>query len=264
LHYRTCIYAISAINALRFINLNRIAQLADFFIALARAQGIPARELEGAAFSTSPELKPLSLSQDILHAWPEYYDEQKQSWIQVDPTWANTTGGIDYFNKLDLNHFVFVIHGSDPLKPPPAGSYKKSDSSKKDIFFIPTEPQNFPKPDIQSTIFSESDKISLTIKNNSGVGLSGPLALDFNNQTIYKNNIILAAFEVKTLSIPISISDSNKIILTINNIEYPFDDQKQKYKPNFFVATSIIFLFLAFFIWSLYLRRKKQNTPIYW
>ncbi|MBI2641056.1 transglutaminase domain-containing protein [Candidatus Roizmanbacteria bacterium] len=102
-------------------------EFTDLFIALARAKGIRAREIEGYGFSQDPQIRPLSLLSDILHSWPEYYDSVKKVWIPVDPTWENTSG-IDYFSSLDLNHIAFAIHGEDPEYPLPAGSYKVEDS----------------------------------------------------------------------------------------------------------------------------------------
>ena len=83
-------------------------EFTDLFIAITRAAGIPAREVEGFAFTDNQKQRPLSLVQDILHAWPEYYDDTRQMWIMVDPTWGNSTGGVDYFDVLDFDHFAFV------------------------------------------------------------------------------------------------------------------------------------------------------------
>ena len=113
----------------------------DLFIAIARAAGIPAREIEGYAYTENPQLQPLSLVADVLHAWPEYYDKNKGAWIPIDPTWGSTTGGVDYFNKLDLRHFTFVAHGetnpdggeSDTMPYPP-GSYKLGPNPQKDVY----------------------------------------------------------------------------------------------------------------------------------
>lgn len=107
-------------------------EFTDLFIALARAAGIPARELDGYAYTSNPILRPLSLSKDILHAWPEYWNEQK-GWVMVDPTWENTTGGVDYFSKLDLSHLVFAIKGASSVLPVPAGSYKYSGKDSHDV-----------------------------------------------------------------------------------------------------------------------------------
>ena len=88
-------------------------EFTDLFIAIAREKGIYSREIQGYGFSLDQKLQPLSLSSDILHAWPEYYDTKTESWIAVDPTWENTSG-INYFSSFDLNHIVFVIHGKKP------------------------------------------------------------------------------------------------------------------------------------------------------
>lgn len=127
-------------------------EFTDLFIAIARAAGIPAREINGYAYTENPEIQPLSLVNDVLHAWPEYYDSQRGAWIPIDPTWASTTGGIDYFNKLDLRHFAFVIHGEDSTKPYPAGSYKLGANPQKDVFvsFGSLPQEKITKPEIKA------------------------------------------------------------------------------------------------------------------
>lgn len=122
-------------------------EFTDLFIAMARANHIPARRLTGYAYTQNNSLRPLSLINDILHAWPEYYDSDQQQWIQVDPTWTNTTGGVNYFDQFDLNHLVFAINGNNSSTPYPAGSYKDDGSDGKDVevsfgeTFTPTPPQ---------------------------------------------------------------------------------------------------------------------------
>lgn len=91
-------------------------EFTDLFVALSRAAGVPARELDGFAYSSNRTIRPLSLARDLLHAWPEYFDETR-GWIMVDPTWENTSGGVDYFNKFDLNHIVLAIKGSSSETP---------------------------------------------------------------------------------------------------------------------------------------------------
>jgi transglutaminase-like putative cysteine protease len=109
----------------------------DLFVALARAKGIPARGLVGFAYTDNANLRPTKveglIDTTVLHAWPEYYDDTKGRWIQVDPTWGSTTGGIDYFNKLDTNHFVFAINGTKSTSPIPAGGYKTSENQTDDV-----------------------------------------------------------------------------------------------------------------------------------
>lgn len=107
---------LGAITVLNNPNSAVCMEFTDLFIALARGAGVPARELDGFAYSLNKNLRPLSLNKDLLHAWPEYFDEEK-GWIMVDPTWENTSGGVDYFNKFDLNHLVLAIRGVSSKTP---------------------------------------------------------------------------------------------------------------------------------------------------
>lgn len=125
---------LGAIEALSEPSNATCMEFTDLFIAIARAAGIPAREINGFAYTQNPKIQPLSLVNDVLHSWPEYWDFQNQMWIQIDPTWASTTGGVDYFSKLDLRHFAFVIHGLDSVKPYTPGSYKLGPNPQKDVF----------------------------------------------------------------------------------------------------------------------------------
>ena len=101
-------------------------EFTDTFVALARSAG----EVNGYAHTTNSNLKPLGLETDVLHSWPEYYDKNQETWVAIDPTWGKTTGGIDYFNKMDFSHLAFVIHGQESSYPYPAGAYKKDLNEK--------------------------------------------------------------------------------------------------------------------------------------
>jgi transglutaminase-like putative cysteine protease len=125
---------LGALGALQNPNSAVCREFTDLFIALARAAHIPAREVDGFAYTDNPDQRPISQEKDILHVWPEYYDSQKQTWIMVDPTWGSTTGGVDYFNTMDFDHFAFVIKGESSTMPIPAGSYKlANDPASKDV-----------------------------------------------------------------------------------------------------------------------------------
>ena len=106
-------------------------EFTDLFIAVTRAMGIPAREINGYAFTSEGSDKPISISLqggDTLHSWAEFYDPYN-GWVQVDPTWG-TTSGLDYFTKLDTNHFAFVRKGISSEHPYSAGTYRFSDNEK--------------------------------------------------------------------------------------------------------------------------------------
>jgi hypothetical protein len=156
-------------------------EFTDLFIALARAAGIPAREINGFAYTQNSKERPLSLVKDVLHAWPEYYDEDLQTWVMVDPTWSNTTGGVDYFYTLDFDHFAFAIKGISSSYPVPAGGYKTSENdNSKDINvelgdIFPVQPQTL----ILSENFADSyfsgfaPQGEIIISNNSRI-ISSP------------------------------------------------------------------------------------------
>ena len=153
-------------------------EFTDLFVTLARAKGIPAREIEGYAYTNNPKIKPVSANTDILHAWPQYYDTKKQSWINIDPTWGKTTNGIDYFNDLDLNHFILVIHGLDSENPPPPGSYKNTDSAKTvEINFADKELLQDLNP---PTIEIKKDTVAITNKTPGTLTQIQIIAPDLN------------------------------------------------------------------------------------
>lgn len=124
---------LGALEALKNKDSALCTEFSDLLVTILRAAGIPAREINGYAYTTNDKLRPLSLKQDVLHSWVEYYDEDKGQWVPIDPTWGNTTGGMDFFNKLDLSHFVFVRHGVKSDYPFPAGSYSEK-AKEKNVF----------------------------------------------------------------------------------------------------------------------------------
>lgn len=152
-------------------------EFTDLFLAIARAAGIPARELVGYAHTTNAKLRPLSLVTDVLHAWPEYFDKEKNLWVPVDPTWGNTTGGVDYFSVFDFNHIVFAIHGSSSSQPLPAGFYRQGGKEGKDVSveFLETPPTKqtvslIPRiefPTVVTAGFGASGVV--TVENTAGV-----------------------------------------------------------------------------------------------
>lgn len=160
---------LGAVNAISNPSSALCTEFTDTFIAIARAAGIPAREINGYAFSDNESLQPLSLVTDVLHSWPEYWDAERKTWISVDPTWEKTTGGVDYFNTMDLKHIAFAIHGKDDTFPYPAGSYKLGAYPEKnvevDVSSIPEVKDSKPiinvKPLGGFPLFSQRYKVSL-------------------------------------------------------------------------------------------------------
>lgn len=214
-------------------------EFTDLFIALSRAAGIPARELDGFAYTANTTLRPLSLAKDVLHAWPEYWDETR-GWVMVDPTWENTTGGVDYFDKLDLNHFTFAIKGRSSASPIPAGSYKYTGQNSQDV-----------KVQLSDNDFLGKPQLGVQIENSSPIwaGFPGKVAVNISNvgNAVYPQDslsvtaaklIVLGGetqnmgpvapfgaasfdFNVRTRSLFDSFSD--QIVVTIGNKKYTKD-----------------------------------------
>lgn len=176
---------LGALQALSYPQNAICMEFTDLFIALARAAGIPAREINGYAYTTNEKLTPLSLNTDVLHAWPEYYDEEKKAWIPVDPTWEKTTGGIDYFRKIDLNHFAFVIHGENSEFPLPVGSYKNSEIQEKNIQVTFGEYEE-EKPAELKVEFDLPEKIYWGIKNKGQIVIK-----NLGSDAVYNLNVNL-------------------------------------------------------------------------
>lgn len=169
-------------------------EFTDLFIALTRAAGIPSRELDGFAYTANNTLRPLSLTKDILHAWPEYFDD-RLGWVMVDPTWEQTTG-VDYFHKLDLNHFVFAIKGSSSSTPVAAGSYKFKGQDSQDVKVSLSDndflgkPQIFVQIDAPDRIWAGfPGKVNVKITNSgNAIYPSDSLHLTANNLLILNAN----------------------------------------------------------------------------
>ncbi|BCX14879.1 MAG: hypothetical protein KatS3mg088_562 [Patescibacteria group bacterium] len=198
-------------------------EFTDLFVAILRAKGIPAREINGYAYTENPKLMPLSLVNDVLHSWPEYWDESKKIWVPVDPTWQKTNVQADFFEKQDLRHFAFVIHGESSTYPPSAGSYKLGYQPQKDVFITlggqPELVNNQISTDVQiiTNIPLISYKARINIKNEG--------------QSAIYNQKVLVLFdqdEVKEEKIAYLLPFSNYEFEV--NIPFSFLAQKTPYK----------------------------------
>ncbi len=179
-----------ALGALKNPDLAVCMEYTDLFITFCRYLGVPAREINGYAYANNSLLKPLSLSNDVLHAWPEFYDTSLGSWHQVDPTWEDTTGGLDYFYNFDLNHITFVIHGVNPYYPLPAGAYKdKGDKTKEVVVKFVKDKLEIDKP---TPIFKIQQELSLNLADTFLHTGRIPLIVTVENpgrEALYLNNL---------------------------------------------------------------------------
>jgi len=231
-------------------------EFTDLFIATAREKGIYSREIQGYGFSLDPKLQPLSLSSDILHAWPEYYDIRTNNWVAVDPTWGNTSG-IDYFSSFDLNHITFVIHGKNPDYPLPAGTYKIENSRDVSIKPVITDPLERKGIDIEevnlpTTISDEKVHQGKFIVKNSGNSYLWQIPVEIKGKkiTVAKGKFIipvLAPLEKKSISFDYSSQEKNKKVqgaIIINVLKRQLLEQKINITPFFYTLVIKIFFVL--------------------
>jgi transglutaminase-like putative cysteine protease len=86
-------------------------EYSDLFIALLRAQGVPARAAFGYGYD------PRSTNGvDTAHQWAEVYAPNLNSWIMVDTTWGESGKRVI---GSDLNHFYKYVAAESPLEPAP-------------------------------------------------------------------------------------------------------------------------------------------------
>lgn len=257
---------LGALAALENPNQAICMEYTDLFIALARAAGIPAREVNGYAYSENPDIQPLSLVADVLHSWPEYYDVKKGAWIPVDPTWGSTTGGVDFFNKLDLRHFTFVNHGVDATKPYPPGSYKLGPNPQKDVFVnfgqLPEKKVSTPEIKIEPKSFSFLKKSFAILIENKGPSAiydtSYHVLFDKSEVKSERVDVLLPFSKLKTqIAVPFSFlakATPSGVVVEIagSRAEAPINKTQ-------IVMAQLILLFIGaiFLIAGIYMRLRK-------
>lgn len=199
-------------------------EFTDLFVALSRAAGIPARSVEGFAYTENPKQRPISIVKDILHVWPEYYDDKKETWVMVDPTWGNTTKGIDYFNVLDFDHLTFVIKGQNSTYPIPAGGYKISGVNTKDVNISFDKEFEDPKDSLELTINISEFAISgfftsgeIAVKNTGGNLVS-------SEDIIIRSTTLSPKIQKKTIK-DLPPYGTQKIKFTMESTNFDYDKE---------------------------------------
>jgi hypothetical protein len=246
-------------------------EFTDLFVAIARAAGIPAREAIGYAYTNNPDIRPLSLVLDVLHSWPEYYDREHRVWIPVDPTWGNTTGGVNYFDKLDFDHIVFAIHGISSTYPYPAGFYRENGKTGKsiDVVFTDREVVNAPAKfslniDFPKTItagFTGSGSINIT--NNTGLAVDKAdisvniTPFNFSRSTVFKRIPPYA-----TISYPISVNTGSYLTRGNGQVSATVNGQNENYnfvvRPMYWIAVPGFIIALVIITACLFIMKKTR------
>lgn len=260
------------------------SDFSDVFIALARSAQIPARRLTGYAYSTNQQLRPTTVEGAVLHSWADYYDHDKSTWIPVDPTWSDTTGGQDYFRNFDLQHIVFAINGVSSTLPYPGGSYKETDATP--IIEVQLS-ESEPAPAAKIEIDIQPKKVLslpipglyfITLENLTGrawynINPTFELSNTHIDSLSTQKNQILLPFETKTLDIMVYNDEwkieNTDVVLQLDSKQQELD-VKQEYtftsipgalrwlfSPWFFAALAALVVFVALVTRRLLVPRRK-------
>lgn len=267
------IQRLGAQTALQSPNRAICLEFSDSFVALAREKGIFSREIEGYGFSSDPQLRPLSLLTDVLHSWPEYYDQQRQEWISIDPTWQNTSG-IDYFSSFDLNHIAFVIHGKRADSPLAAGMYKIDNTRDVDVQAVATAPTERAQLIVDSVNVKKTidDKTTnqgeISVKNNGNVfQYDIPIRLKVNNVEVSTRDFkidSIAPLEQKSISFnykasPNSVSKNGDLEVSIKGFDaYSQKIDIQPYYLGLIIKITIFALILSTIIILIKVYKKQR------
>lgn len=216
------------------------SEFTDLFIALSRAAGIPAREVNGYAYTTDLRLR------TPLHSWPQYWDPARRIWISVDPTWGRTTQGIDYFSKLDFNHLAFVTHGlSDSLPNISPSDIQVSYGSYREYLNKPL-----------ITKWQSPLLILPFIPSTFRLQITNP-----NSQAVYSNPVTLPPYGSTTLTTRYTLTrpfDFSPKSVTLINMTYNIPQ-------SLFLPWQIgfaIFISLTLIAGSIYLQRHFRPNPV--
>ena len=255
-------------------------EFTDLFVTLSRSAGIPAREVDGFAHTTNSKLRPLSLEKDILHSWVEFWDEKQKVWVMVDPTWGATTGGIDYFQKLDFNHFALAIRGISSELPLPAGAYKLDGEEGKDVD-VEFALGDWVEQSSQYEVVWNLPKWGITgfnlkgfaqIKNSGSTAIyDKPVTIDSDPSGVVKNenfNLALAPGETEKLNLSFEKkswfeSFNGSLFLTIDGKTFsaPFEIKSLGWTI-ISCLSALCFLTAAVFATLKLLRRRKKPPEI--
>lgn len=274
---------LGAIGALNDPEMAVCQEYTDLFVTLARARNIPARRITGYAQSQNQELRPLSLIEDVLHAWPEYYDQTKGRWIPIDPTWEDTTGGVDYFHQLDLNHIAFAINGHDSQAPYPAGSYKPEGTNAKTVNV--TFAEDFPEVEPELELALKPAKLfiiplpgiyNLEITNETGSAhYKLPVKVTTNSDQTTDTEQEINILPFQTLPVNFRVENSSGWLPQRDTITVSVYDQTQEFgvisipqidqltrQPQLAIGVAIGAVSITLVAGSLLVFRRKTKRPL--
>ncbi|MBI3485723.1 transglutaminase domain-containing protein [Candidatus Daviesbacteria bacterium] len=247
-------------------------EFSDLFISLARAANIPTQELIGYAYTENSDLRPLSFQKNLLHVWPEYFDPDK-GWVMIDPTWQQTSGGVDYFDNMDLNHLVLAIRGSSSTFPSPPNEAQIEFNSND---FNPSSDIKLELVAPAEIFAGFSNKIKVRVQNQGNFLASANTLkvsaseLNFNKETNFTTpNIPPFGFVEYELNLKPTLPWQSFEDVLEAKFEDKIVNQKIVVKPFFaakifpFASAAVVGAMICFYILVLFLHRKHSSKLIY-
>ncbi len=208
---------------------------------------------------------------DVLHAWPEYFNPLTKTWVSVDPTWAKTTGGIDYFSFFDFRHIALAIHGISSVQPPSPGEFKPEHSQGKSIHVEFLESKQPAQQELFTIMFEFPPSVQagrtfqgvIKITNISSENLEKiPVSIDAFPYVLHRSETIDTILPKSSIEIPVSIpirkifdSTPGRIRVIVN--QTTMRELQFTVQPLYWYAIPILFLLLALvFLWMLSKKRS--------
>lgn len=252
---------------------------ADFYIALLRHYSIPSRMVLGYISNVTG-----GTSDGFYHYWVEYFDKDKEKWVQVDPFLDEYFGYSIYGVNLN-DHIAILKRGKSPLAPTltfysPTDFILNIDSSgsvKKDMSV--NSSLNFDTYDITK----QYAKAYITTSNTGNIIIS---EIDFPHSNIgnvkthldsVNNNSSLILLPKQTNTIQINIPTKDMFFNTVSissrfknnsglNVDLTISDEIPQNIPLYVRVLSKIlslasFAMLLLLIYTIYkLSKRKQWT----
>ena len=236
----------------------------DLFIALARASGVPAREVAGYAEDVRSNSSSLT-----LHSWVEFWDEEN-GWTMADPTWGDSSGG-DYFGKVGSDHFVMLTRGTNSIEPAIVASFTRTPSSETGISIeaasvAPTitvgatakaEQQNN-LPSVQFTL-TNTGNVALVLEKAEAIVSNSTFSTDSsetaNTYVALPGSTIQGNIGILSLRLPSSVSSNVEISITASTLFEPaFESSDNIMMNNYWLILPILIAMISILVLALLVR----------
>lgn len=195
---------------------NAICQeYADLFVGIARNYKIPSRVVAGYAYPTLG----YDLPPNTLHAWAQFFDEDKGLWVDVDPTWEDTSKGFDYFGNVGYNHLPIAIYGYSSENPSLVLSFTPGGNNFDSFIIEPKKDSDIKISNFDDNTNLKTIDLQLPESSISGMPINANIILNNNTKFTFRDIDI----QIDNNKIDINNDYSKLILLSKTNMSIPID-----------------------------------------